>query len=77
MKRGDKRSGRPKELTPWQKVKFDRQIVAIAKVRGATEIYSDDQDIATFGADAGIPVCPVAEVPLPPPKQEDLPLEET
>src|SRR5262245_61917353 len=27
---------------PWQKVKYDRQIVAIAKVHGATEIYSDD-----------------------------------
>jgi predicted nucleic acid-binding protein len=71
---GDKRGGR-KKTTPWQKVKFDRQIVAIATVRGATEIYSDDEDIAAFGKDAGIDVYSVAELPLPPPKQEDLPLE--
>ena len=74
VRRGDKRSGR-KKATPWQKVKFDRQIVAIAKTRGATEIYSDDEDIAAFGVDAGIQVVAVAELPLPPPKQEGLPLE--
>jgi predicted nucleic acid-binding protein len=29
----------------WAKLKYDRQIVAIAKVCGATTIYSDDRDI--------------------------------
>jgi hypothetical protein len=33
----------------WDKVKYDRQIVAIAKVHGATTIYSDDGDIKTLG----------------------------
>jgi predicted nucleic acid-binding protein len=33
---GDKREG----VTSWAKVKFDRQIVAIAKVEGAHRIYS-------------------------------------
>lgn len=73
--RGDKRGGRKK--TPWQKVKFDRQIVAIARTRGATQIYSDDEDIAAFGSDAGIDVISVAELSLPPPKQGDLPLDQS
>jgi hypothetical protein len=30
---------------PWQKVKIDRQIVAIAKAEGADLIYSSDKDI--------------------------------
>ncbi len=30
---------------PWQKVKFDRQIVAVAKVHQAHIIYSDDSDV--------------------------------
>src|ERR1700733_11387372 len=29
----------------WQKVKFDRQIVAIAKAHGASKVYSDDPDV--------------------------------
>ena len=37
-----------KSTAPWQKVKFDRQIVAIAKVHGVSEIYSDDSDIAAL-----------------------------
>jgi hypothetical protein len=38
---GDKRVGSD---ATWAKVKFDRQIVAIAQVRRATAIYSDDAD---------------------------------
>ncbi len=72
--RGKKRAGR--DGAPWQKVKFDRQIVAIAKTHAATEIYSDDEDIAAFGHDAGIEVIGVSELPLPPPKQETLPLDD-
>ncbi|WP_315825997.1 MULTISPECIES: type II toxin-antitoxin system VapC family toxin [unclassified Bradyrhizobium] len=55
---------------PWQKVKFDRQIVAIAKVHGATEIYSDDSDIAALGAHAKIKVIRLADLPLPPEKDQ-------
>lgn len=29
---------------PWQKVKFDRQIIAISRVAGADAIYSDDKN---------------------------------
>lgn len=58
-KKGDSKS-------PWAKIKFDRQIVAIAKVVGASKIYSDDGDVVRIGAAAGIKVVSVAELPLPP-----------
>lgn len=44
IRAGDKKEGSPS----WQKVKFDRQIVAIAKVEGATRIYSNDDDIRRY-----------------------------
>ncbi|MHB8885990.1 MAG: type II toxin-antitoxin system VapC family toxin [Methylovirgula sp.] len=50
----------------WAKVKYDRQIVAIAKVNGATSIYSDDRDIATLAKTAKISVVSLADLPLPP-----------
>jgi len=59
---GDKR-GRGASI--WAKVKYDRQIVAIAKVIGATAIYSDDPDIRTFGEKAGIKVLGAADLPIP------------
>jgi predicted nucleic acid-binding protein len=48
---GDKRGG---SLQPWQKVKFDRQIIAIARVAEATQIYADDQDLANFARSLGM-----------------------
>jgi predicted nucleic acid-binding protein len=48
------------------KVKFDRQIVAIAKVQGASIIYSDDGDVRQYGKRSGIEVVQTAELPLPP-----------
>lgn len=52
--------------TPWQKVKFDRQIVAIAKVNQAHTIYSDDGDVKAIAENAGIKVIPCWDLPLPP-----------
>jgi len=48
------------------KVKFDRQIVAIAKVEGAEAIYSDDEHIFTIGKAAGLRVHRTADLDLPP-----------
>lgn len=50
----------------WAKVKYDRQIVAIAKVIGATTIYSDDRDIRAIAARANIPIVRVCDLPLSP-----------
>ena len=52
--------------TTWAKAKFDRQIVAIAKVIGAETIYSDDRDVRALGARAKIAVVSCGELPLPP-----------
>lgn len=59
---GDKKSG---STAPWQKVKYDRQIVGIAKVNGASIIYTDDQGIAKFANHAGMEVVGIADLPLP------------
>ena len=61
---GDKRGG--VDGTSWAKIKFDRQIVAIAKVEGATALYSDDPGVRTFGENAGLTVIGTWELPLPP-----------
>jgi hypothetical protein len=64
--KGDKRGG---SASPWTKVKFDRQIVAIAKVNGATRMYSDDEDVIKFGTKAGMGVISTWNLPLPLAKQ--------
>jgi predicted nucleic acid-binding protein len=51
--------------TPWQKVKFDRQIVAIAKVHQAHTIYSDDNGVRAFAENIGIKAISSWELPLP------------
>ena len=72
MTRVAKSTGQKKgsSTATWAKVKFDRQIVAIAKVAGATMIYSDDEDIQTIGGEARIPVKGLADLPLPPENPE-------
>jgi hypothetical protein len=61
---GSKRTPETVEV-PWQKVKFDRQIIAIAKIHGAHTIYSDDGHIKTFAEDVGIKVICCWELALP------------
>ena len=58
--RGDKKSG---ATGPWQCVKVDRQIVAVAKLRGVTEIYSNDSDMRKMAS--GLKVVSVWELPVP------------
>ena len=50
----------------WARLKFDCQIVAIAKVCGATTIYSDDDDVYRLGTAAGIPVVRTRDLDVPP-----------
>ena len=71
--KGNKRSPAPQN-TPWQKVKFDRQIVAVCKVHGVHTIYSDDGNLKAFAEDSGIKVVGCWELPLPP---SNMPLLDT
>ena len=48
------------------KIKFDRQIVAIAKAEGAHSVYSDDDDVHSYAHRAGLKVFRTADLDLPP-----------
>ena len=53
------------EAETWAKLKFDRQIIAIAKVCGASTIYAHDEGIQTVAARVGIKVQRFEDLPLP------------
>lgn len=63
IRAGDKKGG---SSSPWQKVKIDRQIIAIARTRGVTTIYSDDEGLAKFASMLSIQVIHTWSMPLPP-----------
>lgn len=67
LNRGRKRG---QSTATWAKVKYDRQIVAIAKVCGATTIYSDDRDVRALAKTVKIEVVGLADLPLPPEKAQ-------
>ena len=67
---GDKKSG---ATGPWQCVKADRQIVAVAKQHGVTTIYSNDSDMRKVANE--IDVVTAWELPLPP-DEPALPFDE-
>jgi predicted nucleic acid-binding protein len=50
---------------PWSKIKFDRQIVAIAKVHCATAIYTDDEKLIAFAKMYDIPCIKLADLSIP------------
>lgn len=62
---GLKPTRHPSEGT-WAKLKYDRQIVAIASVIGARAIYSDDKGIRAVAQRRHIPVIRLADLDLPP-----------
>ena len=60
------------------KIKFDRQIVAIAKVEGATAVYADDGNVIAYAREAGMEGYLLADLPEPPEDpQHALPLGST
>jgi hypothetical protein len=61
---GKKQKG--KATQTWAKVKFDHQIVAIAKVNNATTLYSDDEGLRNFAEQSGLSVVRLRELELPP-----------
>jgi hypothetical protein len=62
--RGQRKGGNPDAAKA--KIKFDRQIVAIAAVEGATAVYSDDADVIAYAREAGMEGYRLADIPLPP-----------
>ena len=55
----------------WAKVKFDIQIVSIARAEAASVIYADDKDIENYAKRFKIPVMRICDLPVPPaPKDE-------
>jgi hypothetical protein len=51
---------------PWAKIKFDRQIMAIARVHQVAQVYSDDGHLHALGQKIGLEVVRTADLPLPP-----------
>lgn len=60
-----KRKAKLDPAATYAKLKYDRQIVAIAKVNGADMIYSDDDDVRSLATQVGIKVTRLADLPLP------------
>ena len=60
---GDKKDGVDE---PWQKIKIDRQIVAIGKSRSATLVVSDDKGIRNNALRCGMLALTIAELPQSP-----------
>ena len=63
LQQGDKFSG---SKDRWQKVKFDRQILAIAQVNNAESIYSNDKGLQKLAVQIDMQVISSWELPLPP-----------
>lgn len=59
---GDKRGG---SNAAWQKVKVDRQVIAIARIENATAIYADDTDLITFARRLGMEAFSTWDLPVP------------
>lgn len=71
--RNDKRDG---SSAAWQKIKIDRQIVAIGKTHGAKLIISDDAGVQATAARLGIRGISIGDIPLPDhARQGKLPIE--
>jgi len=66
IKRGGHRVDAANPDATKTKIKFDRQIVAIAKAEGAKVIYSDDSDVHNYAARAGLETYRTSDLGLPP-----------
>jgi predicted nucleic acid-binding protein len=60
--RRNKKEGSPS----WDKVKYDRQILSIAIVEGASHLYSNDDDLKRISIGSPIEVLALDDLPEPP-----------
>lgn len=70
LKSSDSDKKDPVQAATWNKIKFDRQIVAVAKVEGADAIYSTDPHIVKHAQKAGISCFGIPDLPPAPSVQE-------
>lgn len=71
---GDKKDGSDE---PWQKIKVDRQVVAIGKVHGAQLVISQDKGVRTAALRSGMQAQMIQDLPVDPDEaQATLPLTE-
>lgn len=68
---GDKKAGAKGQ---WQKIKVDRQFIAVAKMLGVDVIYSDDEDVEKLAKAVNIQVQGLADLPVPPEEAENMSL---
>jgi hypothetical protein len=61
--KGDKRGGAE---GPYQRVKVDQQIVAIARAKQAERVYTTDGQVVAICATLGMDVLHICDLPLPP-----------
>jgi predicted nucleic acid-binding protein len=73
-KHGDSKRLKPGTPETWAKLKYDRQILAIAATRRVECIYSTDSDLKRFADQLGKPCFNLGDLPLPPPSQTRLDL---
>tara|TARA_R110000850_G_scaffold112652_1_gene226814 strand:- start:194 stop:736 length:543 start_codon:yes stop_codon:yes gene_type:complete len=66
IKRGGHRVDASNPDVTKTKIKFDRQIVAIAKAEGAQAVYSDDADVHSYAKHAGLKAVRTFDLDLPP-----------
>lgn len=64
-KKHSTRGKRGQSSATWAKVKYDRQIIAIAKVFGARTVYTEDNDVRKLAQAVGMTVKGVSDLPLP------------
>lgn len=76
LKTGNGKRLRPNRPETWAKLKYDRQIAAIAVTRRVDCIYSTDEDLRKYAQQLKKAYCGLADLPLPPPTQEPLPLQD-
>lgn len=63
IKDGDKKAGSTASMA---KLKFDRQIIAIAKVNDGSPIYTNDKNLTKFAKAHDIETVALWDIPLPP-----------
>jgi hypothetical protein len=61
-----KKKGTKNRIETLAKIKYDRQIAAIAKVEGANTLYTDDDGQAKVAIRLGLKVIKISALPLPP-----------